>query len=193
MLFAGGTSERIVSSAFLDQEEGFPADGLQESIHRLQKFAIEQELRGPPGPHEIVPRTVRFQWRTSEQGDTFPDRIPFIREVVFGALGLALQDLVCAQRPEVLRCHHGIGGGLRAGPQERGGFERPSAGQGFRSVPLGAHRQADGHYPPLQPLCYRRRHKDLSPAVQGGPAGREDGPGRAGDLEWSPSTSLTPS
>ncbi|KAL7852818.1 hypothetical protein SRHO_G00186030 [Serrasalmus rhombeus] len=101
-----GFSFRFLS--LLDQGDGFPADGPEDLASKLSStasgsLALEQEPRGPPGLHGAVPRTVRFQWKTNQEGDTFPDRIPFIREVVFGALGLSLQDLVCAQRNNALR------------------------------------------------------------------------------------------
>ncbi|KAL7852924.1 hypothetical protein SRHO_G00187090 [Serrasalmus rhombeus] len=101
---------------------------------------MEQEPRGPPGPHGIVPRTVRFQWRTSEQGDTFPDRIPFIREVVFGALGLSLQDLVCAQRNNALRFFNVTMASEEAYGQVLGrgvNLKGHPLGKGFDLYPLG--------------------------------------------------------
>ncbi|KAL7852909.1 hypothetical protein SRHO_G00186940 [Serrasalmus rhombeus] len=82
---------------------------------------MEQGPRRTPGFLGSVPRTVRFQWRDIESGDTFPDRVPFIREVLFGALGLGNQDLICAQRNNAARFFDVIGGGVPAGPRERGG------------------------------------------------------------------------
>ncbi|KAL6476333.1 hypothetical protein MHYP_G00148320 [Metynnis hypsauchen] len=64
---------------------------------------MAQGPRSTPGFLGSVPRTVRFQWRNTEAGDAFPDRVPFIREVLFGALGLGTQDLVCAQRNNAAR------------------------------------------------------------------------------------------
>ncbi|KAL6476340.1 hypothetical protein MHYP_G00148500 [Metynnis hypsauchen] len=64
---------------------------------------MEQGPRSTPGFLGSVPRTVRFQWRNTEAGDAFPDRVPFIREVLFGALGLKTEDLVCAQRNNAAR------------------------------------------------------------------------------------------
>ncbi|KAL6481307.1 hypothetical protein MHYP_G00093870 [Metynnis hypsauchen] len=64
---------------------------------------MAQGPRSTPGFLGSVPRTVRFQWRNTEAGDAFPDRVPFIREVLFGALGLGTQDLVCAQRNNTAR------------------------------------------------------------------------------------------
>ncbi|KAL7852884.1 hypothetical protein SRHO_G00186690 [Serrasalmus rhombeus] len=64
---------------------------------------MEQEPRQTPGFLGSVPRTVRFQWKDAEAGDAFPDRVPFIREVLFGALGLGTQDLICAQRNNAAR------------------------------------------------------------------------------------------
>ncbi|KAK1802547.1 hypothetical protein P4O66_004204 [Electrophorus voltai] len=42
--------------------------------------------------------TARFRWRDLEDGPPFMDRVPFIREVLFGVLGLKPEDLICAQR-----------------------------------------------------------------------------------------------
>ncbi|XP_048854392.1 uncharacterized protein LOC125722243 isoform X2 [Brienomyrus brachyistius] len=42
--------------------------------------------------------TARFCWRAEEEVGTFPDRLAFIREVAFGALGLQMQDILCVQR-----------------------------------------------------------------------------------------------
>ncbi|KAL7852802.1 hypothetical protein SRHO_G00185870 [Serrasalmus rhombeus] len=64
---------------------------------------MDQGPRQTPGFLGSVPRTVRFQWKEAEAGDAFPERVPFIREVLFGALGLGLQDLVCAQRNNAAR------------------------------------------------------------------------------------------
>ncbi|KAL7852898.1 hypothetical protein SRHO_G00186830 [Serrasalmus rhombeus] len=64
---------------------------------------MEQGPRHTPGFLGSVPRTVRFQWKDAEAGDTFPDHVPFIREVLFGALGLGTQDLICAQRNNAAR------------------------------------------------------------------------------------------
>ncbi|KAL6481323.1 hypothetical protein MHYP_G00094030 [Metynnis hypsauchen] len=64
---------------------------------------MAQGPRSTPGFLGSVPRSVRFQWRNTEAGDAFPDRVPFIREVLFGALGLGTQDLVCAQRNNAAR------------------------------------------------------------------------------------------
>ncbi|KAL6481312.1 hypothetical protein MHYP_G00093920 [Metynnis hypsauchen] len=64
---------------------------------------MAQGPRSTPGFLGSVPRTVRFQWRNTEAGDAFPDRVPFIREVLFGELGLGTQDLVCAQRNNAAR------------------------------------------------------------------------------------------
>ncbi|KAL6454983.1 hypothetical protein MHYP_G00365800 [Metynnis hypsauchen] len=88
--------------SLLDQHEGFPAQprGRQRT---LPGIGMAQGPRSTPGFLGSVPRTVRFQWRNTEAGDAFPDRVPFIREVLFGALGLAPQDLVCAQRNNAAR------------------------------------------------------------------------------------------
>ncbi|KAL6454981.1 hypothetical protein MHYP_G00365780 [Metynnis hypsauchen] len=67
------------------------------------RFGMAQGPRSTPGFLGSVPRSVRFQWRNTEAGDAFPDRVPFIREVLFGALGLGTQDLVCAQRNNAAR------------------------------------------------------------------------------------------
>ncbi|KAL7852919.1 hypothetical protein SRHO_G00187040 [Serrasalmus rhombeus] len=64
---------------------------------------MEQGPRHTPGFLGSVPRTVRFQWKDTEAGDAFPDRVPFIREVIFGALDLGTQDLICAQRNNAAR------------------------------------------------------------------------------------------
>ncbi|KAL6476331.1 hypothetical protein MHYP_G00148300 [Metynnis hypsauchen] len=64
---------------------------------------MDQGPRSTPGFLGSVPRTVRFQWKDTEAGDAFPDRVPFIREVLFGALGLGTQDLICAQRNNAAR------------------------------------------------------------------------------------------
>ncbi|KAL6476356.1 hypothetical protein MHYP_G00148550 [Metynnis hypsauchen] len=58
---------------------------------------MEQGPRSTPGFLGSVPRTMRFQWRNTEAGDAFPDR------VLFGALGLKTEDLVCAQRNNAAR------------------------------------------------------------------------------------------
>ncbi|KAI4896125.1 hypothetical protein NFI96_006640, partial [Prochilodus magdalenae] len=50
-----------------------------------------------------VPHTIRFQWRDPEGGALFTERVPFIREVLFGALGLKPEDLICAQRNNAQR------------------------------------------------------------------------------------------
>ncbi|KAL6475097.1 hypothetical protein MHYP_G00161370 [Metynnis hypsauchen] len=88
--------------SLLDQDEGFPARprGRQLPPPRID---MAQGPRSTPGFLGSVPRTVRFQWRNTEAGDAFPDRVPFIREVLFGALGLRIEDLVCAQRNNAAR------------------------------------------------------------------------------------------
>ncbi|KAL6461347.1 hypothetical protein MHYP_G00294910 [Metynnis hypsauchen] len=88
--------------SLLDQDEGFPARprGRQLPPPRID---MAQGPRSTPGFLESVPQTVRFQWRNTEAGDAFPDRVPFIREVLFGALGLGIDDLVCAQRNNAAR------------------------------------------------------------------------------------------
>ncbi|KAI4900111.1 hypothetical protein NFI96_030423, partial [Prochilodus magdalenae] len=50
-----------------------------------------------------VPHTIRFQWRDPEGGTLFTERVPFIREVLFSALGLGPEDLICAQRNNAQR------------------------------------------------------------------------------------------
>ena len=50
-----------------------------------------------------LPHTIRFQWRDPEGGALFTERVPFIREVLFGALGLKPEDLICAQRNNAQR------------------------------------------------------------------------------------------
>ncbi|KAI4900658.1 hypothetical protein NFI96_009740 [Prochilodus magdalenae] len=50
-----------------------------------------------------LPRTIRFQWRDPEGGALFTERVPFIREVLFGVLGLKPEDLICAQRNNAQR------------------------------------------------------------------------------------------
>ncbi|KAL7852900.1 hypothetical protein SRHO_G00186850 [Serrasalmus rhombeus] len=64
---------------------------------------MDQGPRQTPGFLGSVPRTVRFQWKDTEAGDAFPDCVPFIWEVLFGALGLGTQDLICAQRNNAAR------------------------------------------------------------------------------------------
>ncbi|KAL6481304.1 hypothetical protein MHYP_G00093840 [Metynnis hypsauchen] len=86
----------------LDQHEGFPAQP-RGRRQPLPGHIMEQGPRSTPGFLGSVPRTVRFQWRNTEAGDAFPDRVPFIREVLFGALGLKTEDLVCAQRNNAAR------------------------------------------------------------------------------------------
>ncbi|KAL7852911.1 hypothetical protein SRHO_G00186960 [Serrasalmus rhombeus] len=148
--------ELTVASALLVQDEGFPEKDRQQLEDRHPPppvQAMEQGPRGTPGLLGSVPRMVRFQWKDTEPGDTFPDRVPFIREVVFGALGLGCQDLICAQRNNAAR---------------------------FFDVTMSSEE------------AYRRvlerggRYKNVSVAVRRGSAGREDGLGRAGDLERAP-------
>ncbi|XP_048858890.1 uncharacterized protein LOC125726509 isoform X2 [Brienomyrus brachyistius] len=42
--------------------------------------------------------TARFCWRAEGEVGTFSDRLAFIREVAFKALGLQMQDILCVQR-----------------------------------------------------------------------------------------------
>ncbi|KAK1802550.1 hypothetical protein P4O66_004202 [Electrophorus voltai] len=42
--------------------------------------------------------TARFRWENPGDGTVFTERVLFIREVLFGALGLTPGDLICAQR-----------------------------------------------------------------------------------------------
>ncbi|KAK1802739.1 hypothetical protein P4O66_021274 [Electrophorus voltai] len=42
--------------------------------------------------------TARFRWEDPGDGTVFTERVLFIREVLFGALGLTPGDLICAQR-----------------------------------------------------------------------------------------------
>ena len=60
-----------------------------------------QRLGGGTGAG--FPNTLRFRWTNPESGEAFAERVPFIREVLFGALGLRLEDLICAQRNNALR------------------------------------------------------------------------------------------
>uniref|UniRef100_A0AAY4B708 CCHC-type domain-containing protein n=1 Tax=Denticeps clupeoides TaxID=299321 RepID=A0AAY4B708_9TELE len=48
-------------------------------------------------PVTRMKNTLRFRWRGADpQG--FPERVPFIREVLFGVLSLKASDIVCVQR-----------------------------------------------------------------------------------------------
>ncbi|XP_048854771.1 uncharacterized protein LOC125722638 [Brienomyrus brachyistius] len=42
--------------------------------------------------------TTRFCWRAEGEVGTFPDRLAFIREVAFEALGLRMEDVLCVPR-----------------------------------------------------------------------------------------------
>ncbi|KAK1787823.1 hypothetical protein P4O66_016320, partial [Electrophorus voltai] len=42
--------------------------------------------------------TARFRWRDPQNGTCFTERVPFIREVLFGGFGLNPGALICAQR-----------------------------------------------------------------------------------------------
>ncbi|KAL7852906.1 hypothetical protein SRHO_G00186910 [Serrasalmus rhombeus] len=86
-----------VSSDFRDQDEGFPTrTDLEDGHSPLLDLTMEQGPCSTPGFLGSVPWMVNFQWKDTESGDTFPDHVPFIQEVLFGALGLGIQDLICA-------------------------------------------------------------------------------------------------